>query len=65
MMDGSDGDHEDFGAPRLTSELLHLETATCPTCGTRSVVADIIVGRRPTLTCMTCGRTSAQPEGNS
>jgi hypothetical protein len=64
MMDGSNGDDERFGAPRLISELLHLDTATCPACETQSVVADITVGRRPTLTCLTCGRTSAPPDGD-
>ncbi len=63
MMNGPDGGDERFGVPPLTSELLHLDTATCPTCGTGSVVADITLGRRPILTCMTCGRTSAPLEG--
>jgi ribosomal protein S27AE len=62
-MNGSDRDDERSGVSPLTSELLHLETATCPTCGTGAVVADITLGRRPTLTCLTCGRTSAPPDG--
>jgi ribosomal protein S27E len=40
------------------SELVYL-LCTCPACGERDVVVKIKVSETPVLTCLSCGRTSA------
>jgi Zn ribbon nucleic-acid-binding protein len=41
------------------SEVVFLPEATCPSCGSRSVVAEIEVERRPVISCTTCGHNSS------
>jgi Zn ribbon nucleic-acid-binding protein len=41
------------------SEVVFLPETTCPACGSRNVVAEIGINRRPVISCTGCGHTSS------
>jgi transcription elongation factor Elf1 len=41
------------------SEVVFLPTTTCPACGSRKVVAEIAIDRKPVISCTACGHSSS------